>query len=454
MKNKSSSNRILIVGAGLAGSLLSIYLAKKGFRVEVYEWRPDMRKEKISAGRSINLALSTRGIHALKEVELDNEILKKIIPMKGRMIHSINGKTTFQPYGKEDWEVINSVSRGHLNMVLMDAAEETGNVQLFFRQKCTGMNFKTGEVYFTDVQTSKKYRKKPQTIIATDGANSAIRMSMLKSGRFNFSQSYLEHGYKELAIPPEENGKFRIEKNALHIWPRKSFMMIALPNLDASFTCTLFLPFEGENSFAKLNNKSVLKDFYKKQFPDVISLMPDLEKDFFKNPTGNLVTIKSFPWHVEGKVLLLGDSAHAVVPFYGQGMNCAFEDCTYLNECIDSQGNDWEKVFAEFEKMRKVDADAIADLALENFIEMRDSVADPKFLMKKKVEILLEEQFPGKFKSKYGMVTFSRIPYSNAMEKGRIQDEVLMDLCRQAESIDQVDMNEAYHLINKKLDES
>lgn len=454
MEKKSNSEKILIVGAGLAGSLLSIFLAKKGFQVGVYEWRPDMRKEKIGAGRSINLALSTRGIHALKEIGLDLKILKKVIPMKGRMIHSIEGATTFQPYGKEEWEVINSISRAYLNMVLMNSAERTENVQLFFEQKCTGMNLKTGEVFFTDIQTGKRYRRKPETIIATDGANSAIRLSMQKSGWFNFSQFYLEHGYKELSIPAASDGGFQIEKNALHIWPRKSFMMIALPNLDGSFTCTLFLPFEGEKSFAKVNNRSVLKDFYKQQFPDAIPLMPDLEQEFFNNPTGNLVTVKCLPWHVDEKVLLLGDSAHAVVPFYGQGMNCAFEDCIHLSECIDKYGDDWQKVYEEYEKMRKPNTDAIADLALENFIEMRDSVADPKFLLKKKVEILLEEKYPGKFRSKYGMVTFSRVPYSVAMQKGRMQDEILMDLCQRVNSIDQMNLDQVFQLINNKLNES
>jgi kynurenine 3-monooxygenase len=451
MTNQTDSNKIIIVGAGLAGSLMSLHLAKKGFEVEVYEKRPDMRVERIRAGKSINLALSTRGIRALKAVGLDEFILKKVIPMKGRMIHPIEGDMTFQPYGSEEWQVIDSISRAQLNTVLMDAAERTDKVKLFFKQKCAGMNFKNGEVYFIDMESGRRYKRNPATTIAADGANSTVRMSLLKSGRFNYSQSYLEHGYKELEIPAGENGGFHLEKNALHIWPRKSFMMIALPNADGSFTCTLFLPFEGEYGFARLHSGEAVKEFYEEQFPDAVPLISNLEDDFQKNPTGTLLTVRCFPWRIGGKVLLLGDSAHAIVPFYGQGMNCAFEDCIYLSNCIDNHGDDWESTYSEFETTRKQDADSIADLALENFIEMRDSVSDPKFLMKKKAEIMLEEKFPGKFQSKYAMVTFSEIPYSTAMEKGRVQDAILMDLCRKVETVDELDLDKTFQLISQTL---
>jgi kynurenine 3-monooxygenase len=451
MTNQTDSKRIIIVGAGLAGSLMSLYLAKRGFEVEVYEKRPDMRVEKIRAGKSINLALSTRGIRALKEVGLDEFILKKVIPMKGRMIHPVEGDLTFQPYGSEEWQVINSISRAQLNTVLMDAAERTDKVKLFFKQKCTGMNFKNGEIYFIDMEFGRRYKRNPETIIAADGANSTVRMSLLKSGRFNYSQSYLQHGYKELEIPAGEDGGFHLEKNALHIWPRKSFMMIALPNADGSFTCTLFLRFEGQIGFDRLSSSEAVRTFYEEHFPDAVPLISNLQNDFLRNPTGNLITVKCFPWRIGSEILLLGDSAHAIVPFYGQGMNCAFEDCTYLSACIDKYGDDWESVYSEFEKTRKRDTDAIADLALENFIEMRDSIADPHFLMKKKAEILLEEKFPGKFQSKYVMVTFSDIPYSTAMEKGRVQDEILMKLCSKIDSIEQLNLEEAFGVINKKL---
>lgn len=453
MTNETDSKKVIIVGAGLAGSLMSLHLAKRGFEVEVYEKRPDMRAEKIRAGKSINLALSTRGIHALKEVGLDEFILKKVIPMKGRMIHPIEEDMAFQPYGSEEWQVINSISRAQLNTVLMDAAERTDKVKLFFKQKCTGVNFKNGEIYFIDMQSGRKYKRNPATIIAADGANSTVRMSLLKSGRFNYSQSYLEHGYKELEIPAGEDGGFHLEKNALHIWPRKSFMMIALPNADGSFTCTLFLPFDGEIGFNRLGSGEAVRNFYEEQFPDAVPLISNLEEDFQKNPTGTLLTVKCFPWRIGGKILLLGDSAHAIVPFYGQGMNCAFEDCTYLGACIDKHGEDWENVYSEFEIMRKKDAAAIADLALENFIEMRDSVADPKFLMKKRAEIMLEEKFPGEFQSKYAMVTFSDTPYSVAMEKGRVQDAILMKLCSKIDTIEELDLEKAFESISKQLNQ-
>jgi kynurenine 3-monooxygenase len=445
-------DKIVLIGAGLAGSLLSIYLAKKGFNVEIYERRPDMRKVKISAGRSINLALSTRGIYALQEVGLADEILKLAIPMKGRMIHSIKGELTFQSYGKDETEVINSISRAGLNVALMNLAEEYDNVRIQFNQRCTGMNFETGEVELHNENTGEIKKIASDIVIGTDGSASAIRVDMLKIGgfNFNFSQNYEEHGYKELTIPPGPNGTFLIEKNALHIWPRGTYMLIALPNLDGNFTCTLFLPFKGENSFENLDTKNKVVDFFKKQFPDAVPLVPDLTEDFFKNPTGNLVTVKCFPWHFKDKVLLLGDSAHAIVPFFGQGMNCAFEDCIYLNECIEKYGTDWEKIFIEFEELRKINADAIAELALENFVEMRDHTANPKFLLRKKAEILLEKKYPD-FISKYAMVTFHReIPYSIAMTKGQLQDKILDELCKSIDKIEDLDLERAYTLIKNE----
>lgn len=445
-----SKPKVIVIGAGLAGSLLAIYLARRGLRVEVYERRPDMRRQEISAGRSINLALSLRGIVPLQQVGLADKILAHAIPMRGRMIHSPEGELTFQPYGSRPEEVINSVSRGELNCLLMDGAESFSEVSLHFNQRCTGMDFKTGEVRLYDLERRENRVVKGDTVIACDGSGSALRLSMQKSRRFNLNQLYLEHGYKELSIPAGEGGAFRMEKNALHIWPRGSFMLIALPNLDGSFTCTLFFPFEGRNSFATLNSDARVSRFFEETFPDALPLMPTLLPDFRENPTGSLITIKCFPWHVGGKMLLLGDSAHAVVPFYGQGMNCAFEDCLVLNECIERHGTDWGTVFTEYQSLRKENADAIADLAMENFIEMRDTVADPHFLMKKKLELLLEEKFPGRFRSKYAMVTFQRIPYSQAMRRGRKQDEILMELCRAAESLDKLDPAEVLARVEKE----
>ncbi|RMG38574.1 MAG: FAD-dependent monooxygenase [Methanobacteriota archaeon] len=446
--------KVTIIGAGLAGSLLAIYLAKKGFRVEVYERRPDMRKEQISAGRSINLALSTRGIYALQEVGLAKTVLKSAIPMKGRMIHTRDGELLFQPYGKDESEVINSVSRGELNKVLMDTAEGFDNVSLYFNQKCKEVDFVRGEVLLYDEKYQEEKVIYTDTLIACDGAHSAVRLSMQKRGRFNLNQFYLEHGYKELTIPAGDDHHFQMEPHALHIWPRGTYMLIALPNPDASFTCTLFYPFEGKNSFATLDTPRKLTRFFNQEFPDALNLMPTLKHDFFANPTGNLVTVKCSPWHVGGKALLLGDAAHAIVPFYGQGMNCAFEDCTMLNHLIDKYGTDWEKVFREYEKQRKKDTDAIADLALDNFIEMRDKVADPVFQTKKKIELLLEQQFPGRFISKYGMVTFHRTPYSIAKKRGEAQEQILMDIARNITNPEEINPGEILKVVEEKLAQS
>jgi kynurenine 3-monooxygenase len=445
------SNKIILIGAGLAGSLLSVYLAKKGFQVDIYERRPDMRKTKIGAGRSINLALSTRGIHALKEVGLYDDIMKIAIPMKGRMVHNLSGDLQFLAYGKNDSEVINAVSRGELNMRLMDLAERHDNVKIYFNERCTGMNFSTGEVHLSHEDTGTKHTQKGLTVIGTDGSASALRTDMLKIGRFNFSQSYLEHGYKELTIPPGKNGTFRLEKNALHIWPRKTYMLIALPNIDGSFTCTLFFPMEGENSFEALKTEKDVQTFFKNEFPDALPLMPTLMEDYFSNPVGTLITVKCAPWYVEGKATLLGDAAHAIVPFFGQGMNCAFEDCTYLNECIDRHGPNWEKVFHEYEKLRKVNADAIADMAVENFYEMRDKVSDPHFIQKKKIEHVLEEKFPNSFVPKYTMVSFMRVPYATAMQRGLIQDFILNELFVGMEIGQELDLHQAEELIREHL---
>ena len=446
-----SKQKATIVGAGLAGALLAVYLGRKGFTVEVYERRPDMRKAQISAGRSINLALSTRGIHALREVGVLDELMKDAIPMRGRMIHSLTGELAFQPYGKSEREAINSISRGGLNIALMNAAEATGKVRFFFNRRCVGVDLSNAVLQLRDETSGRISQKKASVIFACDGAFSAVRLTMMRSRRYNFSQDYLAHGYKELTIPPLPDGSFRMEKHALHIWPRGSHMLIALPNPVGSFTCTLFLPFEGENSFAGLKEPAQVRQFFKTQFADVVVLLPNLLDEFFENPTGDLVTIRAFPWFVNDSALLLGDAAHAIVPFYGQGMNCAFEDCTVLNACIERHGGNWGAVFSEFQQLRKRNADAVAQLALDNFVEMRDKVADPIFLMKKALEIKLEQSFPGKFLSTYARVTFHRAPYAEALEKGRVQDRVLMNICRNAGSIDRVDLPALLSTVNQEL---
>jgi kynurenine 3-monooxygenase len=434
----------VIIGAGLAGSLLAIYLAKHGLEVDVYEARPDMRKFKIPAGRSINLALSNRGIVALREVGLDEYMLKEAIPMYGRMVHGVAGDTKFLPYSGRKGEYINSISRAGLNSALMSEAEKYKNVRIHFNKRCIDFNCETGEAVIQDLESSQIQKIKSDTLFAADGAGSVIRNAMLHGGveRFNFSQIWLEHGYKELHIPPSENGDFQIEKNALHIWARHSFMMIALPNPDGSFTCTLFLAHEGENSFEILKNEESLINFFKTYFSDALPLMPTLVEDFFKNPIGNLGTIRCFPWNVRGKALLLGDSAHAIVPFYGQGMNCAFEDCRILNQLIGEYGADWERIFSIFVRMRKPNTDAIADMAEENFYEMRDAVTDPVFQRKRELETLLEQKFPDYF-SKYSMVTFREdLPYTVAKKRGNAQDKFLMELCAKVTDINQLDLNE------------
>ena len=449
--------RVIIIGAGLAGSLLSIYLARRGFSVDVFEARPDMRKSEIAAGRSINLALSDRGIAALREVGMDEYMLAEAVPMYGRMIHSPAGETKLLPYSGRKGEYINSVSRAGLNIALMNEAEKYQNVQFIFNQRCVGFNADIGEVMFDNGRTMRG-----DTVIATDGAGSAIRHSMAQSvAGFQVSEVFLEHGYKELHIPPGPNREFLIEKNALHIWPRHKFMMIALPNFDGSFTCTLFLAsksspdFEGgvtadstdgvalsERSFESLTNSQSVLDFFKREFPDAVRLMPTLTDDFFHNPTGHLGTIKCWPWNVEGKSLLLGDSAHAMVPFYGQGMNCAFEDVRVLDGLIENHGDDWPTVFEEYGKLRKGNTDAIQDMAEENFYEMRDATADPVFQRKRELETKLEQTYPDYF-SKYSMVTFREdVPYSAAKRKGNAQDELLMDICRSIGSTDELSLDD------------
>jgi kynurenine 3-monooxygenase len=441
---------VTLIGAGLNGPLLALGLVKRGFRVEIYERRPDMRKVRMSAGRSINLALSTRGIHALTQADLWSKISAVAIPMKGRMIHSPASELTFQPYGKDETEVIHSISRAELNIALIDAAEAQG-VRIHFHQRCSGIDLKTGDLQLQDERTRKVRVCRSQVTIACDGSSSAIRSEMLKLSRFNFSQQYLDYGYKELTIPAAANARHALAPNALHIWPRGNFMLIALPNVDGTFACILFLPFAGAGSFAQLTTHASVQGFFQSQFPDAVPLMPELADNFFANPTGSMVTVKCSPWHVEGRALLLGDSAHAIVPFFGQGINCGFEDCTCLLELLDRHGADWPRVFAEFELARKVNTDAIADLALENFVEMRDRVADPRFLFRKKVELALESRYPRLFVPKYAMVTFHRVPYETALARGIAQDGILTELCERITRVEDLDWNRADHLIRSQL---
>jgi len=444
------SRKITLVGAGLNGPLLAVLLAQRGFAVEIYERRPDMRRVQISAGRSINLAISTRGIYALQRAGLWEQMRTIIIPMRGRMMHSPTGELTFQPYGKDECEVINSISRADLNVALLNAAEEQG-VKIHFQQRCTGYDLKTGTLRLRNSETGKEQTAIPEVVIGCDGSASAMRSAMLKLNRFNFSQQHLDYGYKELTIPAGPEGEHRIEAHALHIWPRGNYMLIALPNIDGTFACILFLPFEGADSFAQLATPEDVSGFFANHFPDVVPLMPQLADHYFANPTGTMVTIKCSPWHVAGKALLLGDAAHAIVPFFGQGINCGFEDCTCLAEILDRHGEDWPRVFEEFEHQRKVNTDAIADMAIENFVEMRDRVADPRFLFRKKVELALEAKYPGFFVPKYAMVTFHRVPYSVALARGAAQERILAQVCDSIDRVENLDWNKAEQLVRREL---
>ena len=418
----------IVIGAGLVGSLLSIYLSKRGYKVSIYERRGDMRMQQMIAGRSINLALSDRGIKALEEIGLMDEIREICIPMHGRFMHNADGTTAYQAYGKEG-QYINSVSRGELNCRLMDLAEEN-NVEINFNQKCESIDWNKNEIHFESTVDGQQTTNNTQLIFGSDGAFSAARLThQLQHDRFQYQQYYIDFGYKELTIPAGENGDFMLEKNALHIWPRGNYMMIALPNIDGSFTCTLFFPFEGETSFATLDTKEKVTSFFEKTFTDAAALMPTLEADFFNNPTSSLVTVKCYPWIREDKFALIGDAAHAIVPFFGQGMNCGFEDCAVLNSLIEKHHDNWAEILPEYQALRKPDGDAIADLALNNFVEMRDKVADPKFLLQKKIEAAFSKKFPDKWIPAYAQVTFSpQIRYSEALVNGQKQEAIMQQI--------------------------
>jgi kynurenine 3-monooxygenase len=439
--------KFVLIGSGLAGGLLAAYLGRRGFDVDLYERRGDPREGNIVGGRSINLAISTRGIHALEQIGIADQALQHAIPMRGRMIHDKSGALHFSPYDVDPENCINSLGRATLNMAVIKAAQRYANVRVHFNHKCTGVDLDSAtaeletssvaagspqdeSVRIADVSPAKSANQiipaHGDAVIGVDGAFSAVRQSMqMHINRFEYDEIYLAHGYKELTIPPSSDGSWRMEKNALHIWPRKSFMMIALPNPDGSFTCTLFWEFEGPRSFATTKTDDAVRRFFDEEFPDAVPLMPALLEDFRQNPTGSLVTIRCAPWYYRGKVALVGDAAHAVVPFYGQGMNAAFEDCVVLDECLEEFPNNRERAFGEYFSRRKVNADALADLAIGNFIEMRDKTASKTFRAKKKLDHFLEAALPGIYLPLYTMVTFTRIPYAIAAKRARTQDAMV-----------------------------
>lgn len=423
-QNKSA----IIVGAGLVGSLWAVYLSKAGYDVTIYERRPDIRRADISAGKSINLALSTRGWKALDAVGVGDEIRKIAIPMYGRTMHDMEGNLTNQPYGKEG-QAIYSVSRGGVNAKMMDIAEEHGNAKIYYDMECRGADTEKGIVYLKNGVTGEETEAQADIVFAADGAFSAVRYhAFQKLDRFNFSQNYISDGYREILLPANEDGSYKLDKNALHIWPRGRFMLIALANEDGSFTCTLFMPHDGdENSFDQLNGKEQVDSFFKTTFPDFYDMMPNIADAWEDHPLSSLAIMRSYPWH-HGRTALIGDAAHATVPFYGQGMNGGFEDCTVLWELMQKHNENWDAIFEEYSVSRKPDGDALQDLSLNNYYVMRDYVADPKFLLQKKIEAKFSKLYPDKWLPLYSQVTFSNIRYSTALQSGQNQDQIMKEV--------------------------
>lgn len=420
-----NNKKVIIVGAGLVGSLWAVYLSKAGYSVTIYERRPDIRKADISAGKSINLALSTRGWKALDAVGVGDEIRKIALPMYGRMMHDLQGKLTYQPYGKED-QAIFSVSRGKVNATMMDIAEKYGNATIHYNHDCRKVDLKNGIVYLVNSLTGEEIEDKADLVFGADGAFSAVRYnSMQKLDRFNYSQNFISDGYREILLPANPDGSYRMDINALHIWPRGRFMLIALPNEDGSFTCTLFMPHEGgENAFDKLNSKEAVNNFFKTTFPDFYEMMPNIADAWEDHPLSSLAIVRCHPW-AHGKTALMGDAAHATVPFYGQGMNAGFEDCTVLNDLMIKHNHNWSAIFDEYSRERKPDGDALQDLSLDNYYVMRDFVADPGFLLRKKIEAKFSTLYPEKWMPLYSQVTFSNIRYSVAYNQGQAQSKIM-----------------------------
>ena len=419
---------ITIVGGGLVGSLLAVFMAKRGHTVHVFERRPDPRKTDVYAGRSINLVVSHRGWTALRAAGVEKAVQRIVVPVYARMTHDRDGKLTRLPYSIDE-RAIHSVSRGELNKVLLTEAEKLPNVTLHFDHRCTGVDLDTATCSFHDEVEGDNIAVRADVVLGADGAPSAVRQEMMK-GRFNFSQSFIEHDYKEVAFPPNPDGTPQMDPNCLHIWPRRQFMMMGLANTDGGFTGTLFMPHEGEYSFGTIKDEQDLMRFFEAHFKDAIPMLPDLAEQYFRNPQSNLAIIRCAPWTHKDKVALVGDSAHAIVPFYGEGMNSGYEDCKVLNDLLNEHGDDdWGTVLDAYGKARKPNGDAIADLSLRNFVEMRDLVADPRFILRKKIEGRLQQRHPDKWLPLYSQVKFSDIPYVDAWNEGlrhdRIMEEVL-----------------------------
>lgn len=418
------AERVTVVGAGLGGSLMAALLGSEGWEVELVERRLDPRQTHPEEGRSINLALSERGIHALGQVGLADRVLDQAVRLRGRLIHSVDGRFAYQAYGRGG-QGINSVSRTDLNRVLLDAAEQQPSVRIRFGLRCEDVDLEHAAVELEDVRSGGRERLAGDLVIGADGAFSAVRRRLQRLDRFNYHQAFLEHGYKELTIRPAEGGGWRLEPHVMHIWPRGGFMMMAMANRDGSFTVTLYLPFEGPNGFESLRTPAEVERFFQTWFPDAVPLLPDLTDAFAANPTGSLVTVRCAPWHAGGRVVLLGDAAHAVVPFYGQGANASFEDCLVLLDWLRREPRR-PTALAGYQSARRPHTDALADLAIDNFLEMRDRVASPLFRLRKRFEKLLHAMFPSWYVPLYSMISFGRIPYAQARDRARRQWRVVL----------------------------
>ena len=442
---------LTLVGAGLAGALLAILLARRGWQVDVYEKRPDPRRRGYEGGRSINLALAERGLHALRLAGLQDAVMAQAVMMRGRMVHPLGGDTMLQRYGRDDSEVIWSVHRGRLNIAMLDAAEAAG-ARLHFNQRLDGVDFAARRARFINDHDRQAHELSFDVLLGADGAGSGLREAMRPHVDLGEDFAPLGHGYKELEIPPSADGGFRIEPNALHIWPRGGYMCIALPNTEKTFTVTLFLPLNGEPGFDTLPDLAAARGFFARDFADALPLLPDFDADWTGNPIGHLGTLRLQRWHLDGRAVLLGDAAHAMVPFHGQGMNCAFEDCVALDRCI-AGAPDFAAAFAAFEADRRPNAEAIQAMALENYVEMRDRVDDADFLLQRELERVLAERHPGRFIPRYAMVSFQREPYATAFERGQVQRAILVESTRGCERLADVDLAAADARVRERLPE-
>jgi kynurenine 3-monooxygenase len=446
------NEQVNILGAGLSGALMGIFLARQGRQVALYERRPDLRKVDMDAGRSINLALAARGIHALRQAGVLADVEPLLIAMRGRALHDVAGKITFAAYGQRPHEAIYSVSRPGLTRVLLDHAQRQYGIEPRFLQAARALDFERDELLMLDEVSGDTYAVRMGPLIAADGAGSLVRRAMTAQLGVRVVEQMLEHGYKELTLPAGPGAAHRIEPNALHIWPRGGFMLIALPNIDGSFTVTLFLALQGsQESFAALDSRGAVERFFERHFPDVVPLMPGLAREFLEHPVGRMGTVRTDQWAANGTAVLLGDAAHAIVPFHGQGMNACFEDCHALDQLLRSTG-DWNRAFEAFATARKPQTDAIAEMALENFLEMRDTVRDPKFMLRKELSFELERRFPDRFIPRYSMVMFHHeIPYRVAYERGRVQAMIISELTANACSLDDISVAQMTAAIDGRL---